>query len=195
MTLNQRRKIMKKLNNTEDLAKAVIEKVDHEPSERAHTANNFGQTHSRERYLWFDLASGTVELCHAPQGCVMSSYEERLIVKAIDTPVIESDLENIDEDTLDAMRVAWAEDRASEARVIAHRLADEILEYAMSENVEWDADTITEIAPDFEKLDPRSESFIADAAAMINASVDENLATTVEDIGYLVEQWLDAQND
>lgn len=186
---------MGKIDIIEELVKAIIKKIDHAPSERGYVANNFGQIHCREQFLWFDLADGTIEISNAPQGCVLSSYEERLIVKAINTPIIDNDLEVIDEEALDVIKAAWADGRATEARDIAYRLADEILEHAMSENIEWDANEITEIAPSFDTLDPKSKTFVADATAMINDSVDENLAMTANDIGSLVEMWLYDQID
>ncbi|WFS63991.1 hypothetical protein LF599_07455 [Pseudodesulfovibrio thermohalotolerans] len=181
----------------EELVKAIVEKINHEPGDRAYAGNNYGQIHFHEQYLYFNLADGTVELLSAPQGCVPGNCDEHFHVACVNDPVIESDLDEIDSEDLEEMKEAWADDRDGKARDIAWRIGKEVCEYALCNNECWDAESITEIAPDFDSLDPASPTFVDDAAAMINAAVEfrHELANTAENIGGLVEDWINDKID
>ncbi|MGE4424061.1 MAG: hypothetical protein AB7D39_17315 [Pseudodesulfovibrio sp.] len=181
----------------EDLAKAIVEKINHEPSDRAYAGNNYGQIYFHEQYLYFDLADGTVELLSAPQGCVPGNCDEHFHVKCVNDPVIEEDLAEIDSDDLEEMKEAWLDDRDGEARDIAWRIGKEVCEYAMYNNDCWDADKITDISSGFDNLDPTSTTFVDDASNMINAAVElmPGLANTVENIGGMIEDWINDKID
>lgn len=181
----------------EYMVKAIVEKINHEPSDRAYVGNNYGQIHFHEQYLYFDLADGTVELLSAPQGCVPGNCDEHFHVKCVNDPVIEEDLAKIDSNDLEEMKEAWADDRDGKARDIAWRIGKEVCEYAMYNNDCWDADKITDIDSDFDNLDPTSPTFVDDASDMINAAVElmPDLANTVENIGGMIEDWINDKID
>ncbi|WP_207262403.1 hypothetical protein [Desulfovibrio sp. Huiquan2017] len=192
---------MNKKNGTEivaeELVKAIVEKINHEISDRAFASNNYGQICFHEQYLYFNLASGTVSLSSSPQGCVPGNCDEHFHVACVNDPVIESDLEEIDSDDLEEMKEAWDDDRDGKARDIAWRIGKEVCENALYNNECWDAESITDIAHDFDSLDPASPNFVEDAAAMINAAVEllPGLANTAESIGGLVEDWINDKID
>lgn len=192
---------MNKKNGTEiiaeELVKAIVEKINHEPGDRAYAGNNYGQIYSHEQYLYFNLEEGTVSLLSAPQGNVPGNCDEHFNVPCVNDPVIESDLDEIDSDDLEEMAEAWADGRDGEARDIAWRVGKEVCEYALYDNECWDADEITEIAPDFDSLDPASPDFVDAAAAMINAATAHlsGLANTAKSIGCMIESWIDEKID